>query len=383
MISSTIIIISLILSITADKVVQVSAMLFHTWLVFILAPTIHNAFAQSNSPSPSVSQRPSPSPAQDCPSVASANGAGKYGKNLNCGAGGGETAKGKGRTDFVPHDDSPPPPPNKRRLLMGRQDSPSRISNYQSALGIIESHQLSSLTGGIINTFASVNGTQQVVLSQGERGSVFSGEHAVRRSLSSRALCNTSSTPLELYSGFGNKVTIIKANIPYDGGIIHITDGWVYSLTYAPLTNQDSFFTIPETLSETLASTVSTSRFSSFLASSNNTRDSAPSITVFAPNDAAFLAGFNSNTTLSPGQVGSFLNAHVIEGFAAYSPLLVSGASYKTASGARVNISTTREGIPILNGNAAVVGPDIVIANGVVHVIDQVRNFPRAFYNAS
>jgi uncharacterized surface protein with fasciclin (FAS1) repeats len=104
---------------------------------------------------------------------------------------------------------------------------------------------------------------------------------------------------------------------------------------------------------------------------------------VFAPNDDAFLASLNGNTTLSPEQVSSFLDAHVIQGFAAYSPLLVSGASYKTASGARVNISTTPEGIPIINGNATVVKPDIVITNGVVHVIDQVRDFPRAVPNAS
>jgi hypothetical protein len=225
MVSSIIITLSLILSNTADKVSHFSAMFFHRYLVFFLASIIHNVLAQSDSPSPSISQLPSPSPAQDCASVASANGAGKYGKSLNCGAGGGENAKGKGRTNFIPHDDSLPPPSNKRRLLMGRQDSISQISNYQSALGIIESHQLSSLAGGIINTFASIDGNQQVVLSQGERGSVFSDEHAVRRSLSSRALCNTSSAPIELYSGFGNKVTIIKANIPYDGGIIHITDG--------------------------------------------------------------------------------------------------------------------------------------------------------------
>jgi hypothetical protein len=200
-------------------------MLFHTYTVFFLASLVHHAFAQSDPPSPSASQSPSPSPDQGCQSVVGAEGAGKYGKNFNCGAGGGPNAGGKGRVNFIPQDDSPPPPSNKRRLLMGRQDSSSQIYDYQSALGIIESSQLSSLTGGIINTFANIDGNQQVVLSQGERGSVFSGESAVRRSLYGRALCNTSSAPIELYSGFGNKVTIVKANIPYDGGIIHITDG--------------------------------------------------------------------------------------------------------------------------------------------------------------
>jgi hypothetical protein len=36
---------------------------------------------------------------------------------------------------------------------------------------------------------------------------------------------------LKIYSGLGNNVNIIQANIPYDGGLIHIVDGYVHRLS--------------------------------------------------------------------------------------------------------------------------------------------------------
>lgn len=188
-----------------------------------------NSRVDAQASTASVTTSPPASSTQDCKSVASSHEAGQYGKNFDCGAGGGDEAKGTGRTLFIPQDNSPPPAVAKHRR-MGRQDSLDAYYTYHQAPGIIDSTQLSSMSGAIVNTFyvedAILDGNPQVVLSQGERDSIFSNAQLTPRGLNARALCNTSTSPIHLYTGLGNNVTIVQADIPYDGGIIHITDGY-------------------------------------------------------------------------------------------------------------------------------------------------------------
>ena len=73
-----------------------------------------------------------------------------------------------------------------------------------------------------------------------------------------------------------------------------------------------------------------------------------------------------------------------MEGFAAYSPYLINGALFRTVEGVDVSISTADDGSIFINGDASIVTEDIVIANGVVHVIDKVcfcMNLFPSFYS--
>ncbi|KAH0556188.1 hypothetical protein GP486_005883 [Trichoglossum hirsutum] len=250
----------------------------------------------------------------------------------------------KARTVFAPHDDGTN---NKRAqtlaLLLSRQNALSSKSLYQLSPELKTAAILRGRTGGIVETLdivdANIGGRAQSVLSHGN------------------STCNVPPAPIQLFSGLGNSVTIIEEDIPFAGGIIHIVSG---------------YFTIPELLSTTLLSTAETTAFSSI---ASTTYDTTPSITVFAPNNAAVVS-ILQNRTLPASEIASLLNAHVISGFVAYSPLLVDGAKFRTMNGTDVTISVKPDGDILVNEDTKVVRTDLIVTNGVVHIIDKVLFTP-------
>lgn len=104
-------------------------------------------------------------------------------------------------------------------------------------------------------------------------------------------------------------------------------------------------------------------------------REGDNSITVFAPsNDAFSSAGINLES-LDPGTLERILNYHVVGDSLTASQL--SSGRYATASGKFITINTDN-GVVIEPENeaATVVSPDIIGANGVIHVIDKVLIAP-------
>lgn len=97
------------------------------------------------------------------------------------------------------------------------------------------------------------------------------------------------------------------------------------------------------------------------------TLDDLTDITVFAPNNAAFQAIGSAIGTLSMAQLTQILEYHVVNGTVAYSSAL-KNESVTTLGGGKVMI--TIEGGDVFVNSAKVVLPDVLVANGVVHVID-------------
>jgi hypothetical protein len=102
-----------------------------------------------------------------------------------------------------------------KREIAKRQFSGAPNWQYQISPHILPSRLLRSFTGNVIPTFdfqdAILNGRAQVALSHGQRDE--GGDRG----------CN-STDPIHLYSGLGNTVTILVADIPFNGGYIHIVD---------------------------------------------------------------------------------------------------------------------------------------------------------------
>lgn len=98
--------------------------------------------------------------------------------------------------------------------------------------------------------------------------------------------------------------------------------------------------------------------------------DSTPEITIFIPTNNA-IQGLPGNATESPNALTALLSNHIINGFAGYLPLLVDGASYQTAAGTNIRVSI-QNGEYFING-VRIVAPNLIIPNGVAHVINQVR----------
>ena len=121
-------------------------------------------------------------------------------------------------------------------------------------------------------------------------------------------------------------------------------------------------------LSSTAESTGQTT-FVSLTNGSNQTSvlDSTPLITVFIPTNDAFAA---ANISTASNTTASLLSAHVLENFAGYLPSLTNGSTFVTQGG--TSITVTIQGEDFYINNAKIVSSNLIIDNGVAHVIDTV-----------
>ena len=101
--------------------------------------------------------------------------------------------------------------------------------------------------------------------------------------------------------------------------------------------------------------------------------EAANAITVFAPNDAALGAIQSTLGQLNSTQIQTVLANHVINGTVVYSTELTS-SNYTSAAGEPFTFMSNSSGAYVMSGNstARIVQSDIIIDNGVVHVIDSV-----------
>lgn len=158
-------------------------------------------------------------------------------------------------------------------------------------------------------------------------------------------------------SGLKMEAQVVKADLNYTNGVVHIID---------------QVLTIPLNVSTTaIAAGLSAFAGAAIATDLLSTLDVAPDITIFAPSNDAFEAIGSAAGTLTPAQLTSILEYHVINGTIAYSSSLGNG-SVETLGGGSVNI-TVADGAVFVNA-ARVINADILISGGVLHVIDSVLN---------
>lgn len=159
-------------------------------------------------------------------------------------------------------------------------------------------------------------------------------------------------------SGLLRQSRVVTADATFTGGIVHIID----SVLTIPM--NDSATAVAANLTA-LAGALTTADLVSTL-------DSAEDVTVFAPSNSAFAAIQNLAANLSTEQLSSVLTYHVVQGTVGYSSSLTSGAQLTTLNGGQVTI-TIDDGDVFVN-SAEVQIADVLVSNGVVHVIDNVLN---------
>lgn len=95
-----------------------------------------------------------------------------------------------------------------------------------------------------------------------------------------------------------------------------------------------------------------------------------PDVTYFIPNSAAALgnATLQAANSTSEEMKGVF-QYHIVPGFVGYSTALKDGMRLKTQEGSSLTI-TIQEGDMYVN-SAKVIASDYLVANGVIHVIDE------------
>lgn len=148
-------------------------------------------------------------------------------------------------------------------------------------------------------------------------------------------------------------------DVSFAGGVIHIID---------------TVLTVPEPATNVLKIAGLTSlRGALFAAKLDQTIDSLGNVTIFAPSNAAFQAIGSGLGSLTADQVTKILTYHAVVAAApGYSTSLSNGQKLKTVQGGEVTVTINGDAI-FVNG-ARVITPDVLIAGGVVHVIDAVLN---------
>jgi uncharacterized surface protein with fasciclin (FAS1) repeats len=146
----------------------------------------------------------------------------------------------------------------------------------------------------------------------------------------------------------------LSQNIKFTGGVIHIID------TVLTLPISDAATAVAAGLTS-LAGALTTANLVSTV---NGLKD----VTIFAPSNAAFEAIGSAVGSLTTDQLTSILTYHVVVGTVGYSTTLTN-TTLKTVNGGSVTI-TVEDGSIFVN-SARVIIPDVLVANGVVHVIDK------------
>jgi uncharacterized surface protein with fasciclin (FAS1) repeats len=160
------------------------------------------------------------------------------------------------------------------------------------------------------------------------------------------------------FSGNNNNSTVTTANVNFTGGVIHIID---------------NVLTIPGLVSDVATAAGLTSvRGALVQANLVDTVNTTPDLTIFAPSNDAFRNIGSALPNLTTDDLTKILTYHVVNGTVGYSTDLANGTSLQTVNGQNVTVVIGDEGIFV--NNAKVITANVLVANGVVHVIDEVLN---------
>ena len=145
-------------------------------------------------------------------------------------------------------------------------------------------------------------------------------------------------------------------DLTFDGGVIHIID---------------KVLTIPEDV-VIAAKAAGLNSFVDALTAGDivSTIQELSDVTIFAPNNEAFDEIAEGLKDESAEVIADVLKYHVVKGNGVgYSSAFMNG-TVQTLGGDYIEIEVRDDGTLMVNG-AKVVIPDVLIANGVVHVVDR------------
>jgi uncharacterized surface protein with fasciclin (FAS1) repeats len=165
------------------------------------------------------------------------------------------------------------------------------------------------------------------------------------------------SDSVTFFSGLLQNSTVTNST-NFTNGVIHIID---------------RVLTVPQNISTTAVQLNLTSAAGALTqAELVTTLDYLSDVTVFVPNNEAFQSIGSALPNLTMEQVTSILTYHVVNGTVGYSTDLTNGTSLTTLQGS--NLTVYLEDDRVFVNSAEVVIPNVLVANGVVHVIDNVLN---------
>jgi len=158
-------------------------------------------------------------------------------------------------------------------------------------------------------------------------------------------------------SGQGSRSTLTQADLKFTGGVVQVID----SLLIPPSNLSDTTFAFNLT------------SFEGALYASNvmGAVANQPNVTIFAPANEAFQNLGPAITSMTSDELAQVMDYTIIPQIV-YSPSLTNGTKFLAQDG--TNITVLHSGNNVYINSAQLLTSDILIANGVVHIIDNVLN---------
>ncbi|KAL2069193.1 hypothetical protein VTL71DRAFT_15531 [Oculimacula yallundae] len=159
-------------------------------------------------------------------------------------------------------------------------------------------------------------------------------------------------------SGQGSRSTLTQADLVFSGGVVQVIE----SLLIPPTNFTET--TTAFNLTSFQGALYTTKQIS-------NLTDT-PNYTIFAPNNEAFQALGPAISSMTVESLTSVLDFHVLPNQVTFSTSLRNGTTWTTKQGN--NITVRHSGNNVFVNSAQLLTTDILLANGVLHVIDNVLN---------
>ncbi|OIW31278.1 Fasciclin-domain-containing protein [Coniochaeta ligniaria NRRL 30616] len=167
-------------------------------------------------------------------------------------------------------------------------------------------------------------------------------------------------------SGAGSRATLIDGDIAFRGGLIQVVD----TLMVPPQRLEPTMRVAYKDLTAFLAALYAADLVPSFADATN--------VTIFAPRNSAFQLLAGTLSGLTKEALARILKYHIVPGQVLLSPQLANGTNLTTsatdAAGSPIKAHVLRSGNNAYIDRSQLVQPDILIANGVVHMVDGVLN---------
>ncbi|KAL1609991.1 hypothetical protein SLS60_001656 [Paraconiothyrium brasiliense] len=160
------------------------------------------------------------------------------------------------------------------------------------------------------------------------------------------------------YSGLLQNATVTTADRNFTGGTVHIID---------------RVLVFPLNVLDTANALNLTSLRGAINATDSIEAANARNITVFAPNNEAFNNIGSALANLSNDNLQNILEYHIVEDVY-YSTSLENGTTLQSEDDDRELTITINENGTVFVNAAEVVVPNVLIANGVLHILDNVLN---------
>ena len=160
-------------------------------------------------------------------------------------------------------------------------------------------------------------------------------------------------------SGVAHRSTVVQADIAFDGGLIQVIDSIMVTPARLETTARQAYTDITSFVGALYATNL-VAEFAE-----------APDVTIFAPRNTAFQQLAGTLATTDPEALKKILRYHIVPKTVIQSQDLKGNASLTTPQGA---LTITRFNNDIFVNSAKVIQTDILVANGVVHMLDNVLN---------